>query len=392
MPDDLRVLWYWPHPHEALSPAAEPLLRAGDSLTVQCLETFRGRPGDDPRVEFRRELPEVRALAGVPGPVRRALRVETYVRRAVLRERLVRRGGFDVCHVTTTNYLVDPVALGRLRRRVPVVAVVHDVVPHESRLPAALERRMLERLYRGADVYVVLHEIVARRLVADFGLDPSRVVVAEHPVRPVPTDPVDDAGRLPDASDGEPPRFLFFGSFRTDKGLPILLDAARRLAEGPAGPRIHVAGGGDDALERVVGEAAAAGVITAEIGRVSAARKDELFRTADVVVLPYSDPERFQSQSGVLADAYGYRTPVLVADVGALGPTVRADRTGWVVPPGDGGALAERMRVVAGDPAARRDAASAIDAVLPKYSYEQYGQSLREAYLRAIDVRREGRS
>jgi len=45
----------------------------------------------------------------------------------------------------------------------PNVLTVHDVVPHEERLPRWLEQRVLRRVYRSADVYVVLHETVGDR-------------------------------------------------------------------------------------------------------------------------------------------------------------------------------------------------------------------------------------
>ena len=58
-----------------------------------------------------------------------------------------------------------------------------------------------------------------------------------------------------------------------------------------------------------------------------------MFSRASWVLLPYVS---FHSQSGVLADAYTYRVPLVVTDVGAIGPTVRSDGTGFVVPPGEG--------------------------------------------------------
>ena len=81
--------------------------------------------------------------------------------------------------------------------------------------------------------------------------------------------------------------------------------------------RVVIVGAGDATLEQTVVERSARlASLEPEIGFVSARRKRELFSKADVVVLPYT---RFHSQSGVLADAYSYRVPLVVADVGALG-------------------------------------------------------------------------
>lgn len=382
----MRVLWHWPHPHRVLHPIAEALLRAGDSLVVQCLEVRAGdRSQDDPRVQFRRELPRVRELAGVPAGLRRVLRSEAYVRRSALRHRLVRTGGFDVVHVQMPNLVTDPWTLGRLRRRTAVVLSVHDVMPHERRLPGRLERALLGRLYRSADVLVVFHPIVAERLGAEFGVPEDSVVVTRLAV--VPADVPSPALRRGGSGEVGPIRFLFFGTFRNDKGLPDLVAAARLLAGDPH-VHIHVAGRGEPHLERIVAEHAARGVLTAEIEHVSERRKAELFGAADVVVLPYGDPERFQSQSAVLADAYAFGRPVVVTDVGALGPTVRADRSGWVVPAGDPGALAAVLRSVALDLPGRRAAAQAIAGRLPDYSPYAVGSAFRAAYVEAVARRR----
>ncbi len=58
---------------------------------------------------------------------------------------------------------------------------------------------------------------------------------------------------------------------------------------------------------------------------------------AAVVVLPYRKIE----SSGVLAMAIGHGRPVVVADAGSLGDTVRELAAGAVVPPEDPAALAE---------------------------------------------------
>ena len=63
----------------------------------------------------------------------------------------------------------------------------------------------------------------------------------------------------------------------------------------------------------------------------------DVMEEAAVVVLPY----RHIESSGVLATALGYGRPVVVADVGSLGDTVRELDAGVVVPPEDSEALAE---------------------------------------------------
>ena len=58
-------------------------------------------------------------------------------RRALARRRALRAGGFDVAHIIYLNPFTDPLDLASLRRHVPLVSTVHDVVPHHSRVPDA---------------------------------------------------------------------------------------------------------------------------------------------------------------------------------------------------------------------------------------------------------------
>lgn len=61
------------------------------------------------------------------------------------------------------------------------------------------------------------------------------------------------------------------------------------------------------------------------------------FNSADLVVLPY----RETVTSGVIATAYGYRKPVLAANVGGFSEVIQDGYTGKLVTPGDPQALAD---------------------------------------------------
>jgi glycosyltransferase involved in cell wall biosynthesis len=65
----------------------------------------------------------------------------------------------------------------------------------------------------------------------------------------------------------------------------------------------------------------------------------ELFRWADLVVLPY----REATQSGVVPIAYQFEVPVIATDVGGLSEVVIHGETGYLVPPGDAAAIADRI-------------------------------------------------
>ena len=83
---------------------------------------------------------------------------------------------------------------------------------------------------------------------------------------------------------------------------------------------------------------------------VSRQERDDLFRRASVVVLPYASA----SSSAVIPIAYAHGRPVVVTDVGGLPGDVEDGRTGLVVAPRDPAALASALVRLLTDADARR--------------------------------------
>src|SRR5690606_16971449 len=64
-----------------------------------------------------------------------------------------------------------------------------------------------------------------------------------------------------------------------------------------------------------------------------------LFRSSDLVVKPYIQA----TQSGVVPVAYQFGVPVIASRVGGLAEVIRDGETGYLVPPGDPDALADKI-------------------------------------------------
>lgn len=378
----MRVYWYWPFLRREELALARGVLEPGDELLVHTTP----RPAD----LVVSDIPGCRVEAALEAPRDAsegsarwlASRARTYVQRAAVRDRTMRTGGFDVAHVVYVNRFTDPFTLGRLARRVPLVVSVHDVVPHNTRLPPTFERGLLHLLYRHADTILVHHESLRDRLVAEHGIPGERVCVVGLQIPERVVSPSNATAARPD--DG-PPSVLFFGTFRRNKGVQVLLDAIAGL--GPdVDARFVFAGRGAPDVEQLVVDAAARDPrVSAEIGYATATRKDELHAAAALIVLPYTS---FSSQSAVLQDAYTHGLPAVVTDVGALGQTVREDGTGWVVEPGDAAALATAIRGALADDDTRRRAGDAARAVAAARTPFLVGREWRAVYERAIATRR----
>jgi glycosyltransferase involved in cell wall biosynthesis len=135
------------------------------------------------------------------------------------------------------------------------------------------------------------------------------------------------------------------------KGQRVLIEAAARLrTQGFADVAFVLAGDHQsrDGYLRELDALINARGLNGVVRRVGhCADMPAAFLAASVVTVPSTAPEAF-GRSAVEAQAMG--TPVVVSELGAVPETVRAppeastgERTGWRVPPGDPGALAEAV-------------------------------------------------
>ena len=361
----MNVYWYWPFAKPEELSLCDAVVRSGVRLTVHTLpRSARSAPATFLHLPT---LPEISGRYRSASPLRVISRALTYWRRHRARRRAITDIDPDIVHVFFVNRYTDGVfGLGGLRHERTILNV-HDLRPHDTRT-ALLDDWLLRRAYRRAGKIVVHHEALAQRLRRD--LPPDRdVITIPHPVF--------FQGSRSSPANRRELRLLFFGTLRRNKGIKVLLEAARIL-ENETSIAIHVAGHGDPDLERLVRRAADERPnVTAAVGWQDFEQKSDAFAAAAIIVLPYTE---FSSQSGVLHDAYGFGRPVLGTDVGALGDTIRADGTGWVVPPADAQALARKILEIRERPLLSEDALAAVERVRSTRNVEVIADRLLGVY------------
>ena len=249
---------------------------------------------------------------------------------AILRR--IRQFEPDVVHVQSGHawfHLALP-----LLRRYPLVMTIHDVLRHVGdRESRKTPQWIADFGHRAAD-----HVIVHTERMRQLALTRLRVPAAHvHIVPHVALGP----GIAPPASDSteeERGLILFFGRIWGYKGLEYLISAQPAITAAVPDARIVIAGTGDtfDRYRRLMNDPDRFIVINEF---VSDARRDELFRRAAVVVLPYIEA----SQTGVIPLAYTFGKPVVGTTVGGLPDMIEHGRTGYLVPPRDVSALASAL-------------------------------------------------
>ena len=318
-------------------------------------------------------------------------------------EAAVRRHRPDVAHVHHVFEGLTLAALHALHRAaVPVVMTLHDYRPvcPGFRLLAdgrpdtsclgrplqVLRHRCLEGS-RWRRVAAAGEAIVARRRgwyddvavflapsrfvrdrVVEGGLPAAKVRVVPNPV--VVPEPV----RRPDA----PPVVAYTGRLVEEKGVHVLLDAAREL---PPGVRVRMSGSGrlTGALAaRVRGEQLPVDLLGPGTPTAVAAE----LRRATVAVLPAL---WWENCPMAVLEAAAAGLPVVATAMGGIPELVENGRTGLLVPPGDAASLAAALTAVVSDPGrARRMGLAGRERVRTRHQPAAHRAALECAYDAAV--------
>jgi glycosyltransferase involved in cell wall biosynthesis len=159
---------------------------------------------------------------------------------------------------------------------------------------------------------------------------------------------------------------LYVGRVLATKGVDVLLNAVAALP----GVSAAIAGDGPD---RQALESLAAGLGIADrvdfVGWVSAERRLELYRASRVLAFP----ARWQEPFGLVGvEALAAGLPVVASEVGGIPHWLEDGQGGFLVPPGDAGALAGALAQVLGDEGERRRMAALGPGIAARFSVERH--------------------
>lgn len=210
-----------------------------------------------------------------------------------------------------------------LKKKIPLIALCDNVIPHENRPGDAL----LTRFFLNANnKYLVMSKSVGKDI--ELFVKKPDLLFHPHPV-------YDQFGNLVAKSeaidklglDNAKKYILFFGFIRKYKGLDLLLDAMPNISEDT-----HLIVAGEFYEDQAVYEQTIQSLgISDRVHLFSDFIPQEevclYFSAADMIVQPY----RTATQSGVAQIAYHFNKPILVTDVGGLAEIVPHKKVGYVV-------------------------------------------------------------
>ena len=165
--------------------------------------------------------------------------------------------------------------------------------------------------------------------------------------------------------------FLFSGATIHRKGFDLLLEAFDRAWATHPSVRLRLAGPRGDAAP-LLDRRGTEGIDV--LGPMPQPALAAELRRADVLVLP----SRNDSYGMVVAEALASGTPAIVSEMVGSKDLVREGATGWIVPVGDAGALAERMAWCAGHPEAVRALSGECRRAAESATWPAYHRRLAE--------------
>jgi glycosyltransferase involved in cell wall biosynthesis len=169
----------------------------------------------------------------------------------------------------------------------------------------------------------------------------------------------------------------FAGRVSPEKGVGVLLDAARRLPGVP----FRIAG----SFERMPALPASAPANVRFLGHLRPQELSDFYANARMVVVPSVWFEGFPT---VIPQAMLRARPVIASDVGGLADVIADGVTGSLFPMGDAGQLADRINAIWSNPTlAESMGVAAREQAVREYSRERYYERLMGAFAAAEERR-----
>ncbi len=217
-----------------------------------------------------------------------------------------------------------------------IVNTVHDPAPHlGDKISTYRDMRFSKwMLKRYADAYIVHGKTLKENLLKNYnGLKSEKIHIVPHGHLNMYRK-FQQGGQKSEQAEN----ILFFGRIWEYKGLKYLMQAEPIIRKAIPNLKIVIAGKGEELSiydEFIVNKDS----YIIKNYAIPLAEVSDLFDEASLVVLPYIEA----TQSGVIPVAYPFCKPVVASAVGALPEVVIDGKTGFLIPPADPQALADKI-------------------------------------------------
>ena len=295
-----------------------------------------------------------------------------------------------------------PVALKKRNLKKPFVHVVHGplldeyeqaLLTHQGfrdRLANVFMKRLAgleKKTAQQATLIVAVSRYSAEKIVKHYNVDTAKIRVVPNGVDTERFKPEENSAEIRQQLGlGDAPCLLFVGGLVPRKGLPYLVEAAKKVVHEKANTQILIVG--DGPLRTPLKDAIASAGLGENfrfLGRVKDNELPKIYNCADVFVLPSVQ----EGQGIVLLEAQASGVPVVAFDAGGVKEAVRDRETGLLVKPGDTDGLAEALINLLNNKQSRETLGqNGREYVYANYTWDVTTKKMLEVYREALNMKR----
>ena len=224
-------------------------------------------------------------------------------------------------------------------RGIPIIITCHNVLPHSRFL---FDDKLTKAVLKKASACIVHSKEDESNLVSMLpGMPYRRNPHPTYNAYRIKGMSRDEARDLLGVKQEEKV-LLFFGFVQKYKGLDHLIAAAPAVTKALDNVRICIVGDMGNLREEYMNMIRSTGIedrFLIRDGYVPDAEVEPYFAACDLCICPYISA----TQSGIVQIAFGFGIPVIATNVGGLPEAVTDEKTGYIIPPGDPGSIADAV-------------------------------------------------
>jgi glycosyltransferase involved in cell wall biosynthesis len=240
---------------------------------------------------------------------------------------------------------------------------------------------------KNATLIVTISKYSLEKIENYYGVDAAKVRIVPNGVDPEEFKPVaetDREGGRRRLGLGSEPCVLFVGSLIPRKGLPFLIEAAKKIVKEHSETKFVIVGEGP--LKNQLFSNLATANLSGNfkfLGNVKEDMLPALYNCADVFALPSIQ----EGQGIVLLEAQASAKPVVAFDVGGVNEAVRNGETGLLVKRGSSEELADALLKLLSDKALREKmGANGRRFVAENFTWDICAQKMLNVYREALAI------
>jgi glycosyltransferase involved in cell wall biosynthesis len=235
-----------------------------------------------------------------------------------------------------------------------------------------------------ADLIVTISNYSLQKIRSHYNVDSAKVRIVPNGVDTERFKPNPDKTALRRQFGlGEEPCVLFVGNLIARKGLPTLLEAAKKVVKERTDTKFLIVGEGP--LKAPLSHAIASAGLMGNfrfLGNLSEEQLPQIYNCADVFVLPSIQ----EGQGIVLLEAMASGVPVVAFDIGGVNEAVCNGETGLLVELGNVKALGQAVLKFLADSMLREQFGRfATKRVLEKFTWDTCANGMLEVYKEALN-------